>query len=519
MARQGSFGKIDIELVSSVQEDRGKPEADAPFRIAILGDFSGRANRGIFEWGAALAERRPRAVDRDNLDEVMAKLGVSTLLPLGDEDTPPVAIQLTQLDDLHPDSLFQCLEVFKAVSENRKKLSDPSFFAQAANGLQKRTRPPVLPASSGELEESLKPLLKQTTASLLDEVIDETRGERLKREPPHSLSEWESFLNRIVQPHLVPDIEKRQSEILAIVDATTGDLMRAILHHPDYQAMEAAWRGLHFAVSRIETGEELMLYLFDISKAELAADLGSTEDLRETSTYKLLVEQALVTSGEEPWAVLAGIYSFGETCEDAELLGRMAKIAKAAGAPFISSASDRLLGCESLAQTPDPRNWSRVANADGKSAWDALRKLPEASYLGLALPRILLRLPYGGETDPVERFDFEEMEGRPDHDHYLWGNPSFACLYLLAQAFSENGWDLQPGTVQDVEALPLHVYEEEGESRTKPCAELVLTQDAVEAIIKKGFMPLISFKNQDRAQLAYFQAITDPPRLLSGRWA
>jgi type VI secretion system protein ImpC len=103
------------------------------------------------------------------------------------------------------------------------------------------------------------------------------------------------------------------------------------------------------------------------------------------------------------------------------------------------------------------------------------------------------------------------MEGGPDHDLYLWGNPSFACLYLLAQAFSEYGWDFQPGIVQDIEDLPLYVYKEKGESKTKPCAEVVLTQGAVEAILEKGFMPLISSKNQDRVQLARFQATLTRP--------
>ena len=97
-----------------------------------------------------------------------------------------------------------------------------------------------------------------------------------------------------------------------------------------------------------------------------------------------------------------------------------------------------------------------------RRAWEALRKLPEASYLGLALPRFLLRLPYGADTDPTERFAFEEMDARPEHDHYLWGNPALACAYLLAQAFSQDGWDLRPGVVQEIESLPLHVYREAG---------------------------------------------------------
>ena len=376
--------------------------------------------------------------------------------------------------------------------------------------MRDQEKAPASATAPGETDETLKRLSGQTTGSLLDQVLEETQGEGPKSEWERPPSEWDSFLKRIVQPHLVPDMEQKQSQILAVMDAATGELMRAILHYPDFQAIEAAWRGLHFLVSRIETGAELKLVLLDISKAELAAALGSAEDLRSTAIYRLLVEQTVETPGGEPWAVLAGNYSFDQTGEDAKLLGCMANIARAAGAHFIAAAGDRLLGCESLAQTPDPRTWKQTADIEGRLAWEALRKLPEASHIGLALPRFLLRLPYGAETDPVERFDFEEMEARPEHDHYLWGNSCFACVCLLAQAFSEYGWDFRPGIIQDLEGLPLHVYKEEGEAKIKPCAEVVLTELAAEAILEKGLMPLLSFKNQDRVRLARFQSLADP---------
>ena len=159
-----------------------------------------------------------------------------------------------------------------------------------------------------------------------------------------------------------------------------------------------------------------------------------------------------------------------------------------------------------------------MTDTEGNRAWEAMRKLPEASYLGLALPRFLLRLPYGADTDPTERFEFEEMEASPEHNHYLWGNPALACAYLLAQAFSQDGWDLRPGIVQEIENLPLHVYREQGESRITPCAEVLLTEQAAEKILDKGLIPLLSFKNQDRIRLARFQSLTDPPSPLVGAW-
>jgi type VI secretion system protein ImpC len=516
MSKPISFGKLDFKIVASMEESRGVPELETPFRIAILGDFSGRANRAILD--SALAGRRPLLVDRDNFGEVLAKLGVEIKLPLAGSESPPVTIRFRELDDFHPDRLFESLEVFQALRDTRQSLKDPSTFAALAKEFQKKDKVPESPTFPGRMEEPLKEISGQTTGDLFDQVLEETQGKEPVPEPSRVPSGWDNFLKQIVTPYLVPDIEPQQAEMLAAVNAATGELMRSILHHPDFQAIEAAWRGVHFLVSRLETGVELRLYLLDIAKAELAADLMGAEELRSTGTYRFLVQQTVETPGEEPWAALAGNYTFDETREDADLLGRLARIVRQAGAPFIAAAHSYLLGCKSLAEMPDPDDWQELADAEDLQAWEALRRLPEASYLGLALPRFLLRLPYGADTDPTEQFNFEEMPAEPHHDYYLWGNPSFACVCLLAQAFSHYGWDLRPGAIQYIEGLPLHIYKEHGETRVKPCAEVALTERAVESIIEKGIMPLLSFKNQDKVRLARFQSLANPPTNLIGRW-
>jgi type VI secretion system protein ImpC len=260
------------------------------------------------------------------------------------------------------------------------------------------------------------------------------------------------------------------------------------------------------------------LYLFDISQGELVTDLRSTENLRATALYRLLVEQSVGTLGGEPWAVLAGHYTFSAHRENVEVLGRMAKIARQADAPFLAAASPQVLGCDSLATTPDPDDWQRPLAQEEREAWQMLRRLPEATYLGLVTPRFLLRLPYGRETEPVEGFGFEEAHGKLEHEEYLWGNPAFACVYLLAEAFSRYEWDLRPGVIQSIEGLPLHIYRDGGGSITKPCAEAWLTERAVEHVLDTGVMPLVSTKNQDVVRLARFQSLADPPRALAGRW-
>jgi type VI secretion system protein ImpC len=156
--------------------------------------------------------------------------------------------------------------------------------------------------------------------------------------------------------------------------------------------------------------------------------------------------------------------------------------------------------------------------ANGAPAWVALRRLREASYAGLAVPRFLLRLPYGRKTRPAESFDFEEMNQAPDHEDFLWANPAFVCALLLARSFSDDGWGMRPGTHTEVDGLPLYVYEQDGESELIPCGEVLLTEKSAERILESGLMPLVSLKGQDSVRLVGFQSIADPLRPLAGRW-
>ncbi len=138
--------------------------------------------------------------------------------------------------------------------------------------------------------------------------------------------------------------------------------------------------------------------------------------------------------------------------------------------------------------------------------------------MGLVLPRFMLRLPYGKATSPLESFEFEEFVDESVHEDYLWGNAAFAVALLLAQSFSEAGWEMHSGQIAEIEKLPLHVYVRDGESHVKPCAEVVLSEDAVERLVEEGLIPLVSFKGRDVARVARFQSISDPPRPLAGRW-
>ena len=508
MATRSSVGHIEVTVVGETEESRPMAEPGTPFRVALLGDFSGRGNRRLAESSGTLRNRRVYAIDRDNLSEVLSKLQVECHIPILGKESPPVALRFADLDDFHPDRLFENVELFDALKETRQSLRDPAIVSAIANQLDLSANRSEPPATTRQPEPA---------ANLLQQILDATQEKSSsgRSQPP---SDLEEFVKQIVKPHLVAKPDPSHVELVFKVDSAIGQFMRKILHHSDFQAIEAAWRGLHFLVSQLETDENLKLYLIDVSKEELSNDLSVEDDISTTGMYKLLVQRTAETGEEKSWAVLAGIFVFDRTPEDAALLSRLAKLAKAAGAPFIAAAHPRLLGCDSLAETLDPDDWQLPDDNSTREAWVALRKLPEASFLGLALPRFLLRLPYGKDTDPVELIDFEEIETPPRHEDYLWGNPTIACVYLLAQAFSQYGWNFHAGVIQEISGLPIHVYVQQGESRMKPCAEVLLTERAAEAILDRGLMPLLSFLNQDTVRLARFQSIADPPSPLLGRW-
>lgn len=508
-----SFGKFDLHAVSSLGDPSAAPEPDEPFRIAVLGDFSGRSSRGLCE-PESVAGRRLHAVDRDTFDELLAKLGTALRLPMPGGQA--LELRFREIDDFLPDRIYEQVEAFAALRQLRRKLHAPQTFAEAAaevrswRGALAETKsvpespPPEPPAAVPE--------------GLFDQVLAEAEQQSSEGARQPAPSQWDRLIAELVDPYLEPKRDPQQAEYVASVDAAVGELMRRILHHPHFRALEASWRALSLLVSRLECGSDLTLSVWDVSKAELEADLSGHEDLASSGIFRALVEQSVHVPEGKPWSLFVGDYCFGPTRRDAELLGRLAKIAQAAGAPLMADADSRLAGCESLARTPDPDDWQFVPDQQALQAWTAVRAIPEAPWAGLVLPRLLLRLPHGPRTTPVEKFDFEELPGEPDHEGYLWGNAAFACACLLGQSFSRHGWSFVPGMVHDLDDLPVHVYTSDGELVMKPCAEVLLTDRGAAAILDLGLIPLRSVRNQGAVRVESFVSIAGSRATLRGRW-
>jgi type VI secretion system protein ImpC len=240
-------------------------------------------------------------------------------------------------------------------------------------------------------------------------------------------------------------------------------------------------------------------------------------DPGKSGLYRRLVPQGGQSPGGEPWSMLAADFVFGMTPADIDLLGYLGAIASQAGGPFVAAAGPGFLACDAVVDSPDPRDWRPLDTEAGKR-WQALRESAIAPWLGLAMPRVLLRLPYGKRTDPVEQLVLEEhVEGAP-HESLLWGSPAFACALLVGRSFLANGWDMEPGDERDLGDLPAFVRDVGGEKQLQACAEVYLGERAGEALLARGLMPFVSARNQNAARLLRMQSVAQPSQPLRGPW-
>lgn len=498
-------GRIEFTFNPRQGGARPRPDADAPMRLLILGDFSGRA--GAKERSMPpLAQRPLLSLDHQSVDDLMDRVRPMIRLPLAHGAS---WMECRELDDLHPDTLSRRAQVFESLRILRRRLADTRTFADAVRDLGESGLVDAVSPADG-----VAPPAAEADADTFERLLGGSRS-RGTQSPSEQQAQAtvSKLIQDIVEPHLVPAADPQQAEYVAAVDAAMSQQMRAILHDPQFQAVESLWRSLYEFTVEIES-EQVQIRLLDLTKAELQAGLAATDALEDTALYGLMNAAA---AGEQPWTVGLAAFSFGSTDDDLALLTRLAELGAAFNAPVLAAAELSMLGCTSLEQAQDPAAWALDDAAAAR--WQALRRHPAAPWLGLAWPRVMVRLPYGADTEPVDTFDFEEfVAGDPASRYYLWGNPAFACARLLVMAFDQRGWDMEPGDCLQLEDTPAYVYREDGESKMAPCAEAWLSERTGEALLQHGLMPWLSFRNRNAAQLLRFQSVAEPLAPLRGVW-
>jgi type VI secretion system protein ImpC len=471
--------------------------ATTKFRLAVLGDFSGRANAGTLETGAALAKRKPIKIDVDSLDDVLARQKLSLNLDLAEEGTT-VAVPIASMDDFHPDQLVEAVELFEQVLTLRKSLGSKAGFDRAAKQVL---------AWGGE--EPLPPpprKAKGATVATDKKLSDFSRLTGRKAAPAAEPADVDDLMRRLVGPFVQPARDSRQEQLTARVDEALSAAMRRVLHHPDFQAAEATWRGVEFLVRRIETDARMEIVLYDVSAEELSADLAASDALEDSGLYGLLVEAPALDAHQGPLSAVIGLYNFELTPPHADLLGRVAQIAAGGRAPFLAG-----IGPDAL-KGPVHEQHPLI-----KEAFAALQALPAAAYLGLATPRFLLRMPYGKKTDPIDAFAFEEFTRQGGLSGMLFGHPALLPGLLLAQTWAKQGAKMQPGAIMIAGDMPYYVYTDtDGEQIALPCTERLYTERQAVQVASYKVMPLLSLRGRPEVRLGGFTSMAGTP--LAGFW-
>lgn len=290
---------------------------------------------------------------------------------------------------------------------------------------------------------------------------------------------------------------------IAEIDELITKQVDAIMHHEKFQKLEASWRGLNFLVMNTETSTNLKIRLMNASRQELQRDLERAVEFDQSQLFKKLYEEEYGTFGGEPYGALMGDFEIGRHPQDIAFLEKMAEVAAAAHAPFITAASPKLFDMESFSELGTPRDLAKQFESTELAKWRSFRDSDNSRYVALVLPHILLRLPYGPDTMPVEEFNYQEDVDGKDHSKYLWGNAAYALTQRITNAFATYNWTATIRGVEGgglVEGLPTHNFKtDEGDIALKCPTEIAITDRRENELNELGFISLCHCKGTDYA--------------------
>lgn len=493
------------------EQSQQSSSTNSPFHSLILGNFSGNHSQP--------PSFKPRAIDRDNFDEVMLAIAPTLTICPTEDQSQSIHLTFKELEDFEPDALYTSLNVFSELRTLRRKLSNNATFETAAREINawqeisqdKNNRKDSISTQFPEFETEIT-----EGGSLLDSLLSETEHRQEEQITNAGDNLAKTLIQQVVAPYILPGTHPKQAELVANIDNSISGLMNSILHNPDFQALESSWRSLYLSVKTIKTDTKLKLFIVNTTKQSLIDNLEG-HDLKSTTTYKKLIEPFTSIAGCKPWSLIVGDYYFGDSNEDLLFLEKIGLLAQESNATFVGAAKPELIGGKNLGEEPDVDTWNNQRDEKYLTAWSDLRSLKQSSHIALTFPRILSRLPYGEKTKSIESFSFEEMSGS-EHDKYLWGNSAYSLLILIAESYDQYGWQFTPGKNNELSNLPAHSFEQDDDTELKPCAETYLTERSAEKLLENGLLPIWSILRSDSIRVGPFTSIHSTNQLIQGRW-
>jgi type VI secretion system protein ImpC len=318
-----------------------------------------------------------------------------------------------------------------------------------------------------------------------------------------------AFLVNIDDLTKVLDIRRVMTEIdrLSVkLDATVQDQIQQVLHSKSFRNLEASWRSLQDICAEVSSNEVIIDFL-DIDKDRLGQDLQdhSAYILNSALFRKIYVEE-YDRYGGRPFGVMIGLYGFNSTEPDIEWLETMSHVAAAAHCPFVAAVQPQFFGVDTWAELERKDDLETLLSMPQFGRWDAFRSTDHAAYIGLTLPRYLLRAPYDETTGKSKFVSFEEKITNPDTD-YLWGNAAALCARNMVRSFEQSGWCqhiVGPRGGGLIRGLPVHMMMHHGHLELQPPVEIAIPDYRELQFANTGFISLIHCKGT--ADATFFSA-------------
>jgi type VI secretion system protein ImpC len=372
------------------------------------------------------------------------------------------------------------------------------------------TEPTPITASQPAVE------AEATTRGLLDRIAEEGRVGQTPEERREGKRWLENLIQEVMtgQMTVSNDTELMLNERIKEIDELISRQLNEVMHSEPFQKLEGSWRGLHYFVQQTETSSSLKIKLLNVSKADLLKDFEKAVEFDQSALFKKIYEEEFGTLGGAPFGTLIGDYEFGRHPQDIALLEKMSGVAATSHAPFIAAATPALFNFESFTELSGPRDLEKIFDNEAYLKWNMFRKSDDSRYVGLCMPHVLMRLPYGKETIPIEEFDYEENVDGKDHSKYLWGNAAYPFAARLTDAFARHEWCAAIRGVEGgglVEGLPAHTFTtDDGDIATKCPTEIAITDRRENELAKLGFIPLCYYKGTDTAVFMGAQSTQKP---------
>ena len=365
-------------------------------------------------------------------------------------------------------------------------------------------------------EEMQAAVTEAVSADYLDQIIDNTQAIRRESDRSKLRSQLDSFLSEVatgavvVSNDLVGSIEERITVIDALLSAQISKIMQA----PAFQKMESSWRGLQKLVQSSVT-ENTKVRVLNCTKKELIRDFKSASDFDQSVLFKSVYESEYGTFGGEPYSAFVGDFEFDAMPEDLYLLEQISHVAAAAHAPFLTAADAGMFGMNNFQEMPRPRDLSKLFDTSDYIRWRSFRQSDDARYVGLTLPRVIGRLPYGAKTTPVEMFNFEEkIDESREGASYLWINAAYELAGRMVSAFEDHGWCAAIRGVEGgglVKSMPVYNYISHTGEKVLQCpTEVAISDRREKELADLGFIPLVYCKGTDYAAFFAVQSANKP---------